>query len=127
PGTCVPILFLKETSMPSRQSVRRARRRFRPLRLELLEQLVLPGFLAPLHLDAGRFPQSVVAEDFNGDKVPDLAVANSDGVSVLLGNGDGSFQPAVNTALGYAPAVGDFNGDGVPDLAVLTGSSPGTV
>jgi hypothetical protein len=44
------------------------------------------------------------------------------GVSVLLGNGDGTFQPAVMYATG-APfaasvAVGDVNGDGVPDLVV---------
>src|SRR5439155_690451 len=45
-------------------------------------------------------------------------------VSVLLGNGDGTFQTAVNYALGnypYAVAVGDFNGDAKPDLAVATG------
>ena len=42
-------------------------------------------------------------------------------MSVLLGNGDGTFQAAVNYAVGNAPysvAVGDFNGDGKPDLAV---------
>ena len=61
--------------------------------------------------------------DFNGDGKPDLAVANSgsNNVSVLLGNGDGTFQAAVNYAAGNAPnsvAVGDFNGDGKADLAV---------
>jgi hypothetical protein len=59
--------------------------------------------------------------DFNGDGKPDLAVANSSGVSVLLGQGDGTFLPAVNYAAGNGPsavAVGDFNGDGKPDLAV---------
>jgi hypothetical protein len=55
--------------------------------------------------------------------VLDLAVANqiSNNVSVLLGNGDGSFQAARNFGLGRNPrsmAVGDFNGDGVLDLAV---------
>src|SRR5207302_543791 len=42
-------------------------------------------------------------------------------VSVLLGNGDGTFQPAVNYPAGPNPhsiAVGDFNGDGRPDLVV---------
>ena len=61
--------------------------------------------------------------DFNGDTVLDLAVASldSNNVSVLLGNGDGSFQPAQNFGAGFSPssvAVGDFNGDGVEDLAV---------
>ena len=53
----------------------------------------------------------------------DLAVANcgSNDVSVLLGNGDGTFQPQVTYAVGsspYAIVAGDFNGDGQLDLAV---------
>jgi hypothetical protein len=68
--------------------------------------------------------------DLNGDGLPDLAVANfhDHSVSVLLGNGDGTFQAAVdypaNEALSSL-AVADFNHDGVPDLAannVSTGS-----
>jgi uncharacterized repeat protein (TIGR01451 family) len=60
--------------------------------------------------------------DFNGDGKADLAVANggSDNVSILLGNGNGTFQAAVNYNV-HGPrsvAVGDFNGDGKPDLAV---------
>src|SRR5262245_66474537 len=59
----------------------------------------------------------------NGDGVPDLAVANgmSNSVSVLLGNGDGSFQAARNFGAGRAPysaAAGDFNGDGLLDFAI---------
>src|SRR5262249_9133055 len=54
---------------------------------------------------------------------PDLAVSNSGSanVSVLLGNGDGSFQAARSFGAGsnaWSVAVGDFNGDGTPDLAV---------
>jgi hypothetical protein len=110
--------------MPLRKSVRRERRWFRPLRLEPLEQRVLPGFVAPLAFDAGSSPYSVAVGDFNGDGTPDLAVANdvSNGtVSVLLGNGDGTFQAARSFATGTFPnsvAVGDFNRDGTPDLAV---------
>ena len=74
-------------------------------------------------LRGGQVPYSVAVGDFNGDGQPDLAVANyfSDNVSVLLGNGDGTFQAAVNFAAGTSScsvAVGDFNGDGKADLAV---------
>ncbi len=74
--------------------------------------------------------------DFNGDGNPDLAVTdwncvpNHDDyeeicgagtVSILLGNGDGSFQPAVDYSTGTAPislVVADFNRDGKLDLAI---------
>src|SRR5207245_586419 len=49
-------------------------------------------------------------------------------LTILLGNGDGTFQPAQNYPVGQSPtfvAVGDFNGDGIPDLAVSS-SGDGT-
>ena len=69
----------------------------------------------------------MVVGDVNGDGRPDLAVANftSNNVSVLLGNGDGTFQPARSYGAGTNPnsvAVGDVNGDGRPDLAVANAS-----
>ncbi len=70
--------------------------------------------------------QFVAAGDFNGDGILDLAVTNQgvgNTVSVLLGNGDGTFQTQIPYGLdpGSSPnavAVGDFNGDGKLDLAV---------
>jgi hypothetical protein len=81
---------------------------------EPLEERLNPGFLAPLAFDVGSFPRSVAVGDFNGDGLPDLAVANegSGTVSVLLGNGDGSFQAARSFFAGSFPRPRDHP---VPD------------
>lgn len=68
-------------------------------------------------------PGAVAIGDVNGDGIPDLAVANdaNANVSVLLGKGDGTFEPAVNFSVGPNPRsvlIKDFNGDGKPDIAV---------
>src|SRR3989442_1019108 len=86
------------------------------------------SFIARRDFAAGRSPDSVAVGDFNGDGRLDLAVANfgSNDVSVLLGNGDGTFQAALSFAAGSGPssvAVGDFNGDGNLDLAVANSGS----
>ena len=74
---------------------------------------------------AGLAPSFVAAADFNGDGKQDLAIAdqNEDTVTILLGNGTGSFTAAAGSpyATGFQPrglVVADFNGDGKPDLAV---------
>ena len=62
---------------------------------------------------------TVMTADFNGDGIPDLVILGS-GISVFLGNGDGTFTAAPSPSADSpgAIAVGDFNGDGIPDLAV---------
>jgi hypothetical protein len=92
-------------------------------------------FQAPKSFATGPGPGFVVAADFNGDDKLDLAVTNINGgfgttVSILLGNGDGSFQqhkdfPAGNFVFNLA--VGDFNHDGKLDLAVTNNTNVGTV
>lgn len=88
----------------------------------------------------GSAPDAVAAVDFNGDQQTDLVVADllGDQISVLRGNGDGSFQPAgaYSVASPRAIALGDLNHDGHPDIvaaglnadfvSVLLGNSHGT-
>lgn len=75
--------------------------------------------------------RAIAVADVNRDGKPDVLVANvcsvtnCDGtVGVLLGNGDGTFQPAKATDSGLtfasSIAVADINGDGKPDLVVST-------
>jgi uncharacterized repeat protein (TIGR01451 family) len=81
-------------------------------------------FAAPRVYSVGMNPHGIVIADFNGDGKPDIAVANSgsNNVSILLGNDDGTFQPAENFDAGNSPSailLGDFNGDGKLDLALF--------
>jgi hypothetical protein len=77
----------------------------------------------------GGAPLSLASGSFRGNGIIDLAVATNSafgGIEVLLGKGDGTFQPAVpydtlNNA--NAVTIGDFNNDGNLDLAVSTASA----
>ncbi len=85
-------------------------------------------FQSAVSYTAGTNCQSIAVGDFNGDSNLDLAIADGgtfsvgDGsVSVLLGNGNGTFQPAIHYFAGADPdfvTCADFNGDGKLDLAV---------
>ena len=110
--------------------------------------VIIIGFVAPLAVCASAsaqqyvfgnaaFPTSgrplgVVTADFNHDRVMDLAVVNQcsndpaclvGGVSILLGNPDGTFQPYSEYSTGNLPKFGitaDLNADGDPDMRRLS-------
>jgi len=72
---------------------------------------------------SGVNTRALVAGDFNADGIPDIAAANWGGgkVSIMLGQGDGSFPSAVRYDAGSTEVnivTADFNEDGILDLAV---------
>src|SRR5262249_47028325 len=97
-----------------------------------------PSVVTPPPIFAvGANPHGEAVGDFNGDGKADIALAtqisNTDDMTLLLGNGNGTFQAPVTTVTDTAPVVGfglsgngqssiataDFNGDGRLDLVVV--------
>jgi hypothetical protein len=91
-------------------------------------------FAPPVHYLSGGGVCGIVARDFNGDGITDLAVARlfMNKISVLLGQGsggigNGSFAAAVDYPTGSGPfelVSADFNGDGILDLATALNGTP---
>src|SRR5271166_4606842 len=83
----------------------------------------LPTFLVAPSLALSGAPSSIAAGDLNGDGKLDLVVANFDTgkISILLGQGNGTFATPVDYPVGKQPTfvlVGDVNGDGKLDVVV---------
>jgi len=82
------------------------------------------SFTSPTEANSFSEPIALASADFNGDGISDLAVVSSSAntVTILSGNGDGTFTTLPNPMpTGQQPqavVAGDFNADGNPDLAV---------
>jgi hypothetical protein len=122
-----------------RRPARRAKHHYalRQLRFETFEDRRMLSFTPAVSFPVGASPLAVVTGDFNGDGHLDLATGNllsetqdqSVTVSVLLGDGSGSFGTADNSYLGtilyandpywaaFSLTAADFNNDGNDDLA----------
>lgn len=96
---------------------------------------VLPApatFALQSPIPVGVHPSAVVTADFDKDGILDLAVANASDntVTILRGNGDGTFTQLGNPIMGFnlpnSIAVADFNNDSKLDLAVSNANDTGS-
>jgi hypothetical protein len=90
------------------------------------------GFLPKADFSVGSDPVSVAVADLNGDAHLDVATASltSNSVSVMLGDGTGSFGSKRDfpiSGFGLSVAVGDLNRDGHPDLVAGNGNGVSSV
>jgi hypothetical protein len=79
------------------------------------------NFARPIQLATGRRPIAVAVADLLGDGTPDIITANAfdNSVSVMDGNGDGTFQAGQTVSVGsrpYSVSVADLTGDGRLDI-----------
>ncbi|HEY2586148.1 MAG TPA: FG-GAP-like repeat-containing protein [Tepidisphaeraceae bacterium] len=128
--------LLDRAAVPGPVRKRRTRLTDRHSEAEPLERrfLLAGGLFQPQQsYGVGQSPFSVAVADVNGDGKPDVITANASSgtVSVLIGNGNGTFQAQRTFATSFvgegnpepmSVAVADVNGDGKPDLVVANSS-----
>jgi hypothetical protein len=102
--------------------IRKSHKGRRKFCVEQLEDRTVPSLFGPaVNYPVGQGPYSVALGDFNGDHKLDIVSANqfTGDVSVLLGNGDGTFQSPLSLFSGSQPVfviAADVNGDGKDDI-----------
>ncbi|MCA9120686.1 MAG: VCBS repeat-containing protein [Planctomycetaceae bacterium] len=79
-------------------------------------------------LAVGDSPTAIASSKFDDDTFPDLVTLSpiENSISILLGNGDGTFQESKSFAVGEEPVavtIADFNADGKSDIATVNSSS----
>jgi hypothetical protein len=109
-----------------------------PVRVHRVVSLPALAMLSPITIPISGGVSTLVRTDLDRNGKPDIIAGGPSGVSVVLGNGDGTFQaPVLYRASNVSGlAAGDLNGDGKPDicisynsssLAVLIGNGDGTL
>jgi len=82
----------------------------------------------PLVTAINTYPSKLVTADFNRDGAVDIAMVDNSGITILLGNGDGSLYQGASYAVDVTYGVliaGDVNGDDYVDLVSTTRLTPG--
>ena len=87
--------FMSNARQRSSQTVRATGRVIEQLERRVLLSSAIAAFVPQLTFSTGAGPNDAIVADINRDGKPDLLIANQDDntVSILLGNGDGTFAP----------------------------------